>query len=72
MFIRGLVQFSETAGHVRGFSSSNFDWRNLIVNENVNADDSMQDAENRNSEKWNNMRLNMNADAEAGTICDRI
>ncbi|KAG4939752.1 hypothetical protein AAZX31_16G179400 [Glycine max] len=52
-------------GHVRGFSSSNFDWRNLIVNENVNADDSMQDAENRNSEKWNNMRLNMNADAKA-------
>ncbi|KHN27838.1 30S ribosomal protein S11 [Glycine soja] len=57
-------------GHVRGFSSSNLDWRRLIVNQNVNADanahpDSMQDIEKRNSEKWNNMRQNMNPDANA-------
>ncbi|ESW14857.1 hypothetical protein PHAVU_007G023100 [Phaseolus vulgaris] len=57
-------------GHVRGFSSSNFDRRRIQTSQNVNAEenarpDSMQNLENRQSRIWNNVNHNVNADANA-------
>ncbi|ESW24381.1 hypothetical protein PHAVU_004G125700 [Phaseolus vulgaris] len=57
-------------GHVRGFSSSNFDWRRIQTSQNVNAEenarpDSSQNLENRQSRNWNNVNQNVNADANA-------
>ncbi|XP_014515470.1 probable ribosomal protein S11, mitochondrial [Vigna radiata var. radiata] len=56
-------------GHVRGFSSSNFDWGSLLRNQNVNAEGNappdMRNLENRKRISWNNGNQNVNADANA-------
>ncbi|WVZ15890.1 hypothetical protein V8G54_013456 [Vigna mungo] len=58
-----------TAGHVRGFSSSNFDWRRLQSNQNVNAEGNarpdMRNLENRKPISWNNGNQNVNAEGNA-------
>ncbi|XP_027925080.1 probable ribosomal protein S11, mitochondrial isoform X2 [Vigna unguiculata] len=56
-------------GHVRGFSSSNFDWR-IQTSQNVNEEGNarpnfMQNLENRNPRNWNNVNQNVNANANA-------
>ncbi|RDX57648.1 putative ribosomal protein S11, mitochondrial, partial [Mucuna pruriens] len=70
VFVRCLIQSFETAGHVRRFSSGNFDWRRLNLSQNVNADvntrpDFMQNRENINSRSWNNLGQNVNAGTDA-------
>ncbi|CAJ1952541.1 unnamed protein product [Sphenostylis stenocarpa] len=60
----------ETAGLVRGFSISNFDWRRIQTSQNGSADANAhpnftQNRENINPRRWNNLVQNGKANADA-------